>query len=130
MKSTREARREARQLFRLCLVNGSLDEHRVRQVVRRLVDAGRPGALSILPRFQRFVRLDRAAHHALVTSATPLAPDVSAGIEAGVARLYGPGIATSFAEDPTLLGGVCVRVGSDVYDGSVKGRLAALEARF
>ncbi len=60
----------------------------------------------------------------------PLPPDVRAQLEAGVARLYGTGIATSFAEDPALLGGVRVSVGSDVYDGSVKGGLAALETRF
>ena len=69
-------------------------------------------------------------HSADVTSAVPLPPDIRALLEAGVARLYGPGIVTSFAEDPALLGGVRVTVGSDVYDGTIKAGLAALEARF
>jgi F-type H+-transporting ATPase subunit delta len=130
MKTAKQAQRDARQLFRLCLVDGSLDEARARQVVQRLVDAGRPGTLPILSRFQRLVRLDRTKHSADVMSAVPLPPDIRALLEAGVARLYGPGIVTSFTEDPALLGGVRLTVGSDVYDGTIKAGLAALEARF
>ena len=63
-------------------------------------------------------------------SAVPLPPDIRALLEAGVARLYGPGIVTSFTEDPALLGGVRLTVGSDVYDGTIKAGLAALAARF
>ena len=50
----------------MCLVGGSLDEGRVRGVVQRIIDAGRPGSLSVLSLFQRLVRLDRAAHGAKV----------------------------------------------------------------
>ena len=46
MKTARQAQREAKKLFRLCLVDGALDEGRVRQVVRHMVDAGRPGGLA------------------------------------------------------------------------------------
>ena len=62
MKTKRQAQHEARRLFRLCLVEGSLDEGLVRAVVQQVIDAGRPGSLSLLTRFQRLVRLDRAAH--------------------------------------------------------------------
>jgi F-type H+-transporting ATPase subunit delta len=130
MKTAKQAQRDARQLFRLCLVDGSFDEERARQVVQRLVDAARPGTFPVLSRFQRLVRIDRTKHSAGVTSAVPLAADTRALLEAGVARLYGPGIVTSFAEDPTLLGGVRLTVGSDVYDGTIKAGLAALAARF
>jgi len=130
MKTAKQAQRDARQLFRLCLVDGSLDEDRARRVVRGLVDAGRPGALPVLSRFQRLLRLDRTKHSADVTSAVPLPPDIRAALEAGIARVYGPGIVTAFAEDPALLGGVRVTVGSDVYDGTVRGALAALATRF
>jgi F-type H+-transporting ATPase subunit delta len=130
MKTRKQAQREAKRLFRFCLATGSLDEDRARLVVQRLVDAARPGTLPVLSRFQRLVRLDRTKHSADVTSAVPLPADIRALLEAGVARLYGPGIAMSFAEDPTLLGGVRVTVGSDVYDGTVKGALTALETHF
>jgi F-type H+-transporting ATPase subunit delta len=130
MKTAKQAQREARQLFRLCLANGSLDEDRARLVVQRLAGAARPGTLPVLSRFRRLVQLDHTTHRADVTSALPLPPDIRALLEAGVARLYGPGIVTSFAEDPMLLGGVRVTVGSDVYDGTVKAGLAALAATF
>ena len=45
-------------------------------------------------------------------------------------RRYGPETSTSFRESPALIGGMRIRVGSDVYDGSVKAGLAALEKSF
>jgi F-type H+-transporting ATPase subunit delta len=130
MKTKKQSQRDARQVFQLCLVDGSLDEERVRQVVRQVVDAGRPGGLALLTRFRRLVRLDREKHSAVVESATPLAPAVRATIETGLVKRYGRGIVTSFTDNPALIGGVRIKVGSDVYDASIKGRLAALEARF
>jgi F-type H+-transporting ATPase subunit delta len=76
------------------------------------------------------VKLDRARHQAVVESATPLPPDLRASVEAGVVRVYGPGVSTSFADTPALIGGMRIKVGSDVYDGSVRGALLALEERF
>jgi len=130
MKTAKQAQRDAKQLFRLCLAGGSLDEDRARRVVRGLVDAGRPGALPVLSRLQRLLRLDRTKHSAEVTSAVPLPADIRAALEAGIARVYGPGIVTVFAEDQALIGGVRVAVGSDVYDGTVRGALATLETQF
>jgi len=69
-------------------------------------------------------------HTADVESATALAPDLRANIRVSLARAYGSKISTSFAESPALIGGIRIRVGSDVYDGSVKAGLAALEKSF
>jgi F-type H+-transporting ATPase subunit delta len=130
MKTPKQAQREARQLYRLCLVNGSLDEVRVRLVVERVIERARVGGLAVLTRFRRLVASDRARHRAEVASAVALPPELRADIEADLARLYGHHIDTSFIEDPGLIGGVRVTAGSDVYDGSIKGRLAALAERF
>jgi F-type H+-transporting ATPase subunit delta len=130
MKTARQITREARELYRFCLVDGALDEARVRSAVRGIIDAGRPGGLAVLKRFQRLVRLDQVRHSAEVESAAPLASDVRERIVAALRRLYGPRIVAAFVEKPDLLGGVRVKVGSDVYDGSVRGGLSALEARF
>ena len=46
----------------------------------------------------------------------------------GLSRVYGPGLDTSFGLSPELIGGMRIKVGSDVYDASVRARLAALEA--
>ena len=130
MKTNRQTLREAKRLFRLCMVDGTLDENRVRQVVQGVIDSGRPGGLKVLSRFQRFVRIERAGRSAKIESPTPLAGDVRASIESDLTRLYGRGLLTSYADNPSLLGGVRITVGSDVYDGSVQARLAELEEQF
>jgi F-type H+-transporting ATPase subunit delta len=122
--------REARRLFRFCLVNGSLDEARVRQIVQRVLESKRRDGHVLLSRFLRLVRLDRSRHTAEVESATVLPPDLQAGVKAGLAQVYGPGLSISFVESPALIGGMRIRVGNDVYDGSVRAKLAALERRF
>ena len=129
MRVTRKVRRTARQLFRLCVVNGQLDPARVRQVAARVAASGRRGALAVLADFQRMVRLEGERHRAVVESATPLADDLRADVTASLARMYGTGLALSFDENPALIAGMRIRVGSDVYDGSVRGRLASIDDR-
>ena len=130
MKATKQARREAKQLFRLCLVNGLLDENRARQVVQQVVAAKPRGYLAMLSHFQRLVRLDQRAAHGQSRER----PDVASGFAGQRAGGFGArlraGLNTSFAENPALIGGMRIRVGSDVYDGSVRARLAALEQSF
>ena len=96
---------DGEQLYRLCLVDGALDEGRVRLVVDRVIRSGRRGASPILAHFERLVRLDRERHTARVVSAAPLPDDVRADVAARVERMYGRGIETSFADDPALIGG-------------------------
>jgi F-type H+-transporting ATPase subunit delta len=110
------------------VVGGALDEERVRQVVERAINSRRRGVLGILKEFHRLVRLDRERHSARAESAAPLPEPLRAEIVAGVARIYGAGIETSFAENPALIGGVRLQVGSDVYDGSVRAKLDAIES--
>jgi F-type H+-transporting ATPase subunit delta len=98
--------------------------------VDSVIAAGRPGGLKILSRFQRLVRLRREAHSARVESVAQLPGEVQAQIESELARMYGRGLLMSYANNPALVGGVRITVGSDVYDGSIQGRLAALEAKF
>lgn len=130
MKTPKQIKREARHLYRLCRVNGSLDEARVRQVVAGLLAGKRRGYLAVATEFEHLVKLDRLEHMAQVESAMPLPPDLKATVQEKLHRLYGPAITTSFAEKPSLIGGMRIRVGSNVYDGSVKAGLAALEKAF
>jgi F-type H+-transporting ATPase subunit delta len=130
MKTGRQTKREAKRLYRLCLVNGLLDEGRTRQVVQRVVEAKRRGGSALLSHFQRLVKLDRARRTAEVESAVPLPEDLCTSIQAALGRAYGPGTRVSFAHNPGLIGGMRVKVGSDVYDGSIRARLAALEKKF
>ena len=129
MKGTRRTIRAARRLYRLCLIDGRLDEGRVRQVARRLGGSRRRGSIAVLSSLRRMVKLDRDRHRAVVETATSLPDDLRDEVQASLARLYGSGLATSFETSPDLIGGMRIRVGSDVYDGSVRARLAAIESR-
>ncbi len=130
MKTIRQVRRDAKRLYRLCVVNGLLDEGRAQQVVRSIIESRRRGSLALLSRFLYLVKLDRARHRAEVESAAPLPSDLEAAIHADLTRVYGPGLVATFAQNPALIGGMRIKVGSDVYDGSVRTRLAGLERSF
>jgi len=130
MKKSKQIKRAARQLFRLCLVNGFLDELRVRQVVRAVLQSKRRGCHALLSNFLHLVKLDRSQHTAEVESATSLPADLQTSVLTGLNRVYGPGISTSFSLNPELIGGMRISVASDVYDGSVRAGLAALERSF
>ncbi len=124
------AKREAKQLFRLCLANGSLNEHRVLQIVACALATGYRDTPAVLAHFLRLVKLDREQHTGKVESATPLPPDLQAAIKTGLDGRYGEGLTTNFIERPELIGGMRIQVGSDVYDGSVLAGLKALERSF
>jgi len=130
MKSRMQIRREGKQLYRLCLVNGLLEEARVREVVKRVIDAHRRGYLALLAHFQRLVTLYRETHTANVETALRLPDDLQAIVEQRLIDMYGPGLNTQFAVRPALIGGMRIKVGSDVFDGSVRSELAALEKNF
>jgi F-type H+-transporting ATPase subunit delta len=129
-KTARQAKREANQLFRLCLVHGRLDERRARQVVERILQSRRRGYVALAKQFQRLVQLDADRHTAKIESAVPLAADLKTRVRTGIESVYGHGITTVFAQNPALIGGMRIRVGSDVYDGSVQCGLLALQRCF
>ena len=130
MKTTRQIKREAKQLYRLCLVNGLLDEARARLVVQRVILEKRRGSLALLSYFQRWVKLDFARHTAQVESAVLLPEELRVSVQTGLARTYVTGITASIAQNPELIGAMRIKLGIDVYDGSVRARLAALEKGF
>ena len=130
MKISKQARREAKELFRDCLVNGLLDEGRVRQVVQRVLEGKPRGYLAILSRFKHLVKLDIERRTARIESAVPLASELQNSLQASLGGVYGPGLNVSFAQDQSLIGGMRIKVGSDVYDGSIQGKLTALEESF
>ncbi len=130
MKISKQSRRDAKQLFRACLVNGQMDEGRVRQTVS-LVIAKKPRSyVATLSQFQRLVKLDLARRTARIESAVELSADVQSGVRANLVRKYGANLELGFAVRADLIGGLRVQVGSDVYDGSVQARLNNLEATF
>src|SRR4051794_13555001 len=106
MRTSKLTRREAKSLFRCCLVNGLLDEARVRQAVQQTLAAKPRGFIAILSHFQRLVRLDLARRNARIESAAPLSPALQSSVLASLTRVYGPGLNTAFVQNPSLIGGM------------------------
>ncbi len=130
MKITKQSRRDAKELFRTCVNNGALDENRVRQAVQAVVAQKPRGYVAILSHFQRLVKLELERRQARVESAVPLSDEEKTAVQGNLAWKYGQGMDISFALNPDLLGGLRIKVGSDVYDGSVRARLNALRESF
>jgi F-type H+-transporting ATPase subunit delta len=130
MKTSKQARREAKVLFRACLVQGRLDENRVRSAVRRVIEVKPRGYLPMLGHFQRLIQLEADRRKALVESAVPLSPELQNRVTHNLAHQYGAGLNIKFNVNPALIGGVRVRVASDILDGSIRGRLDALTEKF
>jgi F-type H+-transporting ATPase subunit delta len=111
-------------------VNDLLDENRVRQATTLLAEKKPRGYVEILTRLHRLVKLDLEQHAAKVESATLLSADLQNEVAGGIKRKYGNGVSIAFAQNPALIGGLRIQVGSDLYDGSVKTRLEKLEQSF
>jgi F-type H+-transporting ATPase subunit delta len=112
------------------MTDGRLDRDRALQVAKSLATSRRRGALPVLEGFERLVRLDRERHTAFVESAVALPDDLRQEVEGRVRHTYGADLETSFEQNPALIGGMRIKIGSDVYDGSVRQKLAALTARW
>jgi F-type H+-transporting ATPase subunit delta len=130
VRISKQARRDAKELFRSCCVTGRLDEAKVRQVVQQVIAAKPRGYIAILSHFQRLVKLDLDRRTARVESPMALTAPQQTAIRISLGQRYGDGLIFDFNQDPRLIGGLRVQVGSDVFDGSVQARLAGLESSF
>jgi F-type H+-transporting ATPase subunit delta len=130
MTTTKQAVRDAKQLFRFCLLDGRVDEDRVRLAVQKVLEVKRRGYLTVLRHFLRLLKLEYERHAAKIESAVPLPTDLQARIQMRLQNTYGPGLTALFTQNPALIGGTRIKVGSDVYDNSVRSVLATLAKSF
>jgi len=130
LKITKQARREAKQLFKSCQVDDRLNADRVRKAVKLLIEQKPRGYFGILQHLQRLVKLDEANRTARVESAVPLGQAQQEDVRNSLNRLKGGDVTVEFATNPGLIGGMRVKIGDDVYDGSVRTRLTALSDNF
>jgi F-type H+-transporting ATPase subunit delta len=130
MTGSKQSRRLAKQLFKSCQVDGRLNADRVRKAVGLLIERKPRGYFGILQNLQRLVKLDEASRSARVESAVPLGQAQQEDVRNSLNRLKGSDVTVEFATNPGLIGGMRVKIGDDVYDGSVKTRLTALSDNF
>ena len=130
MKGNKQSRRGAKQLFKSCQVEGQLAEERVRQAVTLVIEKKPRGYFGILQELQRLVKLDVSSRSARVESAVVLTEAQQQNIRESLGRLKGGEVTVEFTENAGLIGGMRVKIGDDVFDGSVKTRLATLRESF
>ena len=126
MKLSREARRQSKELFDLSIVDGRLDENRLRTIATEIVEKRPRHYVQMLKFITRLTRLEVARHHAVVESATQLSDEKRTEISSNLATKFGK-ITTEFRHSPNLIGGLRVKLGSNVWDGSIQSRLETLK---
>lgn len=100
-----------------------------RNFVQVLADNERLDALSeIADQYHKLRNAAEGTLDAVIESAFPLTDTQIAEIQATLEQKYGRKVKASAAVDEALIGGVCIRLGDEVIDASVRGKLARLAA--
>jgi F-type H+-transporting ATPase subunit delta len=101
----------------------------LRNLLAVLIDNNRIGQVKEVVQAYRTELQERLGIRQVeIVTARPLDDKESGELVAGVGKLAGARIQASFKLDTSILGGTVVRIGSTVYDGSVRGRLERLKA--
>ena len=146
LRSVESSVRSSRDLETV-LLSPAVPTARKRAVISRIAQAG---GLSPLVRNFLFVMVDRRRTDLLpeiteafeaavdermgfvraqVTSAAPLSEAQKAEMQSALTQVAGKQVRCEFTVDPELIGGVVARIGSKVYDGSVRAQLSELRER-
>ena len=127
MQIPKEARKKAWELFESSLdANRRVDPAKAISVADLVVKAAPRHALQILKEFSRLVRLELAKHHAVVETAVPLDEASKQAVFTSLLRRAGGTITVQTKVDPALIGGARIRLGSEVWDATVRTRLHVL----
>jgi len=102
------------------LIGDALDEQRQRALIQDFFSGVRSGKVVVLE------GESLSGSSAEITSALPLTPEEQEAVKKDILSKVGAQATVSFRVDPTILGGLVVRVGDKVLDGSVSGQLESL----
>jgi len=127
MKLNKEIRRLSREMLRASFTDGQLDRGKIGALVQSLITRKPRHYIDILQHYKRLLRLELDKRHAVIESATELNSATSSKVVSRLKQKFGNDLTTRFVVDPSLLGGMRVRVGSDVWDGTVRNRLNLLQ---
>ena len=130
MKVSKQARRDAKLLFKGCLKNGVLQEVSVTKTVQAVVDRKPRAYIQILNHLLKLVKTDIHSRTARIESADSLDDATRESVEKLLVDRYGTSLMISFDVNPALIGGMRIQVGSDVYDASIRSRLQKIEESF
>lgn len=118
----------ARQLFTLSFADGRISAERVNGVLEYIEKKQPAHPLAVLKAYHRLVATELAKNEAMVEHAGVVSDTLLQTIASALSKRYGRPITTATKANPSLLAGLRVRVGDDVYESSVAGQLDALAA--
>lgn len=127
MYISKQSKEAAKNLIKLCLKSGSLDEAAVLEVVKYVSTNKSSRNLQTLTYFKQLVKLELNKETAKVEFATDLGDGVVSDITARLEKLYKRKMRLEKQQKAELLGGFKITVGSDVYDYSTLGKLEQLK---
>ena len=127
MKLNKEIRQLSRKMLQASFTDGQLDPGRISSLVASLVTRKPRNYIDALKNYKRLLRLELEKRRARIDTASEVEPAIRSEIEANLKSKYGNDLSSEFHVDPQLLGGMRIRVGNDVWDGSVRNRLERLQ---
>jgi F-type H+-transporting ATPase subunit delta len=100
-----------------------------RNLARLLVERGRSAVLGeVLQQYDALADRESGVLRAEVTTAVPVSRQLEERIRSELAGKLGGEVQTTVRQDPAILGGLVIRIGDRVIDGSVRTRLEQLQA--
>lgn len=127
MQINKETRQQSKDLLRASFTDGRLDNGRIASLVIALIKKKPRNYIKVLESYQRLLRLEVEKRTATIETATEMAPEAGAQIVTNLKAKYGNDLTARFVVTKELLGGMRIRVGSDVWDSSVRNRLHRLQ---
>jgi F-type H+-transporting ATPase subunit delta len=127
MKINKEIRLLSREMLRASFTDGQLDPGRIKSLVDSVIRKKPRHYIAVLKNYKRLLRLELEKRRARIETASELDSAISSELVNTLKNKYGSDLTTEFVVAPELLGGMRIRVGSDVWDGTVRNRLERLE---
>ena len=127
MKLNKEIRQLSRKMLQASFTDGQLDPGRIASLVDSVIAEKPRNYIDVLKNYKRLLRLEVEKRHATIETASQVDPAIRSEIATNLKSKYGDDLTTDFHVDPQLLGGMRIRVGNDVWDGSVRNRLERLQ---
>jgi F-type H+-transporting ATPase subunit delta len=127
MKVNKEIRRRSREMLRASFTDGQLDSGRIASLVDSLIARKPRNYVDVLKNYRRLLRLEVEKRRARIETASEVDREATSKVIENLKKRYGDDLTPEFVVNPQLLGGMRIRVGSDVWDGTVRNRLERLQ---
>lgn len=126
MATPKRIRQTARVLLKVSTENGAVTEERVTGVLVWIEKNEPTQGLAILREYQRLVQTEVNKFHARIEHSGALSADAASRIAASLSARYNRRVTATTQENPSLIAGLRVSIGDDVFESSIAGQLETL----